>query len=112
MSDLASVVIALGYHGSTTQEDSQVPLYLQQLRKRALAGAYELDKGLAIFVGRPPHLSRHYIGLGLPLDLPATAIMSTPAVSYWPNWQQHGRRSHLTSNTNLLRGPGTRPTTP
>lgn len=79
MGDLASVVVALGYHGSTNQEDSQVPLYLQQLRKRALAEAHELDKGLATFVGRPPHLSRHYIGLDLPLDLPASAMMNTPA---------------------------------
>jgi hypothetical protein len=79
MGDLASVVVALGYHGSTNQEDSQVPLYLQQLRKRALAEAHELDKGLATFVGRPPHLSRHYVGLGLPLDLSASALMNTPA---------------------------------
>lgn len=79
MGDLASVVVALGYHGTNAQDDSQVPMYLQQLRKRALAGAHELDKGLATFVGRPPHLSRHYVGLGPPLDLPASVLMGAPA---------------------------------
>jgi hypothetical protein len=77
LGDLASVVIALGYHG-TPQDEPQVPLYLQEFRKRALAGAHELDKGLATFVGRPPHLSRHYIGLGMPLDLPCSVLLSTP----------------------------------
>jgi len=78
MGDLASVLVALGYHGTATQEDTSVPLYLQQLRKRALAGAHELDKGQATFVGRPPHLSRHYVGLGPPLDLPGSVVMGTP----------------------------------
>lgn len=77
MGDLASVVVVLGYH-DTTRDDSHAPFYLQQFRKRALAGAHELDKGLATFVGRPPHLSRRYIGLDPPLDLPSSAIMGTP----------------------------------
>lgn len=77
MGDLASAVVALGYH-DTTQDDSHVPFYLQQFRKRALAGAHELDKGLATFVGRPPHLSRRYIGLDPPLDLPSSVIMGPP----------------------------------
>jgi len=77
MGDLASAVIALGYHG-TAKDDSDVPFYLQQFRRRALAGAHELDKGLATFVGRPPHLSRRYVGLDPPLDLPSSVIMGTP----------------------------------
>lgn len=77
MGDLASAVVALGYH-DTTQDDPHVPFYLQQFRKRALAGAHELDKGLATFVGRPPHLSRRYIGLDPPLDLPSSVIMGPP----------------------------------
>lgn len=77
MGDLASVVVALGYHG-TPQDESQVPLYLQEFRKRALAGAHELDIGLATFVGRPPHLSRHYIGLGIALDLPGSVLLGPP----------------------------------
>jgi hypothetical protein len=77
MGDLASVVVALGYH-DTTRDELQVPLYVQELRKRAMASIHELDKGQATFVGRPPHLSRHYTGLGLPLDLPACVLMGTP----------------------------------
>jgi hypothetical protein len=77
MGDLASVVVALGYH-DTTKDDSDVPFYLQQFRRRALAGAHELDKGLATFVGRPPHLSRRHVGLDPPLDLPSSVIMGTP----------------------------------
>jgi hypothetical protein len=77
MGDLASVVVALGYHG-TPQDEPQVTLYLQEFRKRALAGAHELDIGLATFVGRPPHLSRRYIGLGIALDLPGSVLLGPP----------------------------------
>jgi len=77
MGDLASVVVALGFHG-TIQDEPGIPLYLQEFRKRALAGAHELDKGQATFVGRPPHLSRHYVGLSPPLDLPRSVIMGAP----------------------------------
>lgn len=77
MGDLASVTVALGYHGAV-HDETQGPLYLQQFRKRAMATAHELDKGQATFVGRPPRLSRHYAGLGLPLDLPDAALLGTP----------------------------------
>jgi hypothetical protein len=77
MGDLASVTSALGFY-RTSHDEALLPAYLQDLRKRAVVGAHELDKGLATFVGRPPRLNRHYMGVGLPMDLPDSALLGPP----------------------------------
>lgn len=77
MGDSASVTTALGVY-RTTQDEPSLPIYLQQLRKKAIVAAYETDKGLATFVGRPPRLNRHYISLDLPLDLSESALFGPP----------------------------------
>jgi hypothetical protein len=77
MGDLASVTSALGLYRTShaSHDEALLPTYLQDLRKRAIVGAHELDKGLATFVGRPPRLNRHYMGVGLPMDLPDSALL-------------------------------------
>jgi hypothetical protein len=77
MGDLASVTSGLGFY-RISHDEPLLPTYLQELRKRAIVGAHELDKGLATFVGRPPRLNRHYMGVGVPLDLPDSALLGPP----------------------------------
>lgn len=74
MGELSSAIIALGFHKGFQGEEARTP-YLIELRKRVVATAHELDKGLATFVGRPPHLSRRYCTMDLPLDLPDSIII-------------------------------------
>jgi len=73
MGDLSTVVLALGFHRGS-HDDPTVPAYLIELRNRAVAVAYELDKSLATFVGRPPRLQRRYCTLEMPLDLDDAVI--------------------------------------
>ncbi|KAJ5106665.1 hypothetical protein N7456_003340 [Penicillium angulare] len=78
MGDLASAITAMGlYRGFDYTESAnfQVPLYILELRKRAVSLAHELDKGLATFVGRPPRLHRRYFVIDLPLDMSDDIVM-------------------------------------
>lgn len=74
MGDLSSAIAALGFHRGFRGGESGPP-YLVELRKRVIALAHERDKELATFVGRPPHLSRRYYAVDLPLDLPDSIII-------------------------------------
>ncbi|PNP38578.1 hypothetical protein TGAMA5MH_09659 [Trichoderma gamsii] len=76
MGNLSSAIFALNYHKGF-QDDMNVPTYLVELRKRAVALSYELDKSLATFVGRPPRLNRNYCTIELPLDLSDSAIVGS-----------------------------------
>ncbi|PON22577.1 hypothetical protein TGAM01_v208466 [Trichoderma gamsii] len=76
MGNLSSAIFALNYHKGF-QDDMNVPTYLVELRKRAIALSYELDKSLATFVGRPPRLNRNYCTIELPLDLSDSAIVGS-----------------------------------
>ncbi|PYH90285.1 hypothetical protein BO71DRAFT_334810, partial [Aspergillus ellipticus CBS 707.79] len=74
MGDLASGIAALGFHNGIQGGDTAPP-YLVELRKRVVTAlAYERDKELAAFVGRPPHLSRRHYAVDLPLDLPDSIV--------------------------------------
>lgn len=64
----STLIYALGYHRGF-QGDNKTPPYLLESRKRAVAHAYEGDKEIAIYTGRPPCISRHFTTIDLPLDL-------------------------------------------
>jgi hypothetical protein len=71
---ISEIVYALGYH-TGIRDDPKVPRYLRELRKRALWEGYGTDVELSTFVGRPPRLSRRYLAMTLPLDLPDSLIV-------------------------------------
>lgn len=48
----------MGYHEAAATTNS--PLFLQQLRRTAFSRIYSADKNLAIFLGRPPRLSKRF----------------------------------------------------
>lgn len=76
MGELCSSISALGI----TAPRSGPPCYSNELRKRAVAASFELDKVISTFVSRPPRMSRRYWALDLPLDLPDEALLGTEPV--------------------------------
>ena len=76
MGNLTSAVFALGLH-IDGKNDQGAPLYLIELRRRVFALAYEIDKSLATFVGRPPRLSKRFCAISLPLDVSDAALMGS-----------------------------------
>ncbi|PYI00709.1 hypothetical protein BO78DRAFT_329353, partial [Aspergillus sclerotiicarbonarius CBS 121057] len=68
LGDASTMAFALGLH-EPDPADPTVPFFLAELRKRAMAAGYMIDKELAIVLGRPPRLSHRYCDLLLPLDL-------------------------------------------
>jgi hypothetical protein len=78
MGDLASLISAIGLHRDA-HDGQTVPIYLRELRKRAMEMCHELDKGLATFVGRPPRLYRRHYDIGAPLDVSEEVLFGTTA---------------------------------
>ncbi|KAK3675249.1 hypothetical protein LTR78_004759 [Recurvomyces mirabilis] len=66
--DVSSVVYSLKFNKPSVIGEG-VPLYLSELRKRALGQIHEHDKLTATFVGRPPRLTRRYCTMQMPFDL-------------------------------------------
>jgi hypothetical protein len=62
---------------NTLQEAVRRPLYIREFRKHGIVIAYELDKSISTFAGRPPRLASQYHSLDLPLDLPYPALMGS-----------------------------------
>lgn len=66
MGDVASSLFALGYHERIDENANNIPTFLAELRRACLARIYAADKGLAIFLGRPPRIVKEYCFLQLP----------------------------------------------
>lgn len=64
LGDVISSLFALGYHEQFG--DDSISNHIKDLRRATFARAYSADKNLAIFMGRPPRLSRRYCRIQLP----------------------------------------------
>ncbi|EED16901.1 conserved hypothetical protein [Talaromyces stipitatus ATCC 10500] len=67
LGDLSTIVFALGLH--RPKPDPSVPLFLLEIRKRAMSAGFALDKQLATLLGRPPRIAWGYCDIQYPLDL-------------------------------------------
>lgn len=74
-SSLAAALQCCNLHQEIKVND-HTPFFISELRKRLFISAYENDKRLATFAGRPPQLTRHYCRLQIPLDLTDSQIMA------------------------------------
>ncbi|KAF2027170.1 hypothetical protein EK21DRAFT_102720 [Setomelanomma holmii] len=72
---LATALISYNLHQKIVV-DQRTPFFMSELRKRLFICAYDNDKYLAAFSGRPPKLTRHYCVLQIPLDLNDAQTMS------------------------------------
>ena len=66
--DLADACYALGLHQDSTLRENAPP-FLVEMRRRTFAAAYNIDKSIATFLGRPPRIQSHYSIFCPPLDL-------------------------------------------
>lgn len=72
---LSTALISYGLHNEIKVND-RTPFFIAELRKRLFICAYQDDKYSALFVGRPPRLTRQYCRIQLPLDLNDAQTMS------------------------------------
>jgi hypothetical protein len=64
---MATTIYAIGMHKES--KGSNLPVFLLETRRRIFCAAYNNDKVLSTFLGRPPRLSKRHTDIKLPLDL-------------------------------------------
>lgn len=67
----------MGLHQRITVS-REVPRWLAEIRKANVMFAYAIDKMIAVFVGRPPRISRRYVVLEVPMSLNDDALALPP----------------------------------
>ncbi|RHZ62316.1 transcription factor domain-containing protein [Aspergillus thermomutatus] len=72
-SELATCIFELGLHRDS-DESIDLPVFLLEQRRRLFAAAYQLDKSIATFLGRPPRISWRHSDCRLPLDISDEAL--------------------------------------
>ncbi|EMD65050.1 hypothetical protein COCSADRAFT_26005 [Bipolaris sorokiniana ND90Pr] len=65
--ELATQVYALGIHQE--RKCAQAPTWLAETRRRLFCAAYNQDKSISTFLGRPVRISKRHTDIHLPLDL-------------------------------------------
>ncbi|KAJ5679264.1 Transcription factor [Penicillium macrosclerotiorum] len=73
LGELANDIFELGVHRDTASE-TPLPLLILESRRRLFAAAYQFDKSIATFLGRPPRISWRHSDCSLPLDIPDLAL--------------------------------------
>ncbi|KAF3387488.1 hypothetical protein F1880_001189 [Penicillium rolfsii] len=96
LGDLSTDIFALGLHRDAKNSD-QLPEFLLETRRRQFAAAYQLDKSIATFLGRPPRMPLRYSDCRMPLDISDDALAPEDTnLQYSPtdldanNWNVHG----------------------
>lgn len=69
MGDVSSSLFALGYH-EKIDACGNIPVFVAELRRALFARVYAADKGLAVFLGRPPRIIKAYCTFQIPANIP------------------------------------------
>ncbi|KAI0017804.1 hypothetical protein F4780DRAFT_772083 [Xylariomycetidae sp. FL0641] len=71
-----NAVVAMGLH-KDIGAGKRIPMWLAELRRRALAQVYSDDLSISVFLGRPPRFPRRYCrDLTPPLDIPEAQLLA------------------------------------
>ncbi|KAJ5887785.1 hypothetical protein N7495_007826 [Penicillium taxi] len=73
LGELSTDIFALGIHRDL-KSSSEMPEFLLESRRRQFAAAYQLDKTIATFLGRPPRMPLRYTDCRMPLDISDEAL--------------------------------------
>ncbi|KAE8391077.1 hypothetical protein BDV23DRAFT_182978 [Aspergillus alliaceus] len=73
LGDLSTHIFELGLHRDS-QLSNSAPKFLIETRRRHFAAAYQLDKSIATFLGRPPRISLRHSDCKLPLDIDDSSL--------------------------------------
>ncbi|KAJ5425765.1 hypothetical protein N7465_000835 [Penicillium sp. CMV-2018d] len=79
LGELSTDIFALGLHRDS-KTPSDVPEFLLESRRRQFAAAYQLDKSIATFLGRPPRIPWRYADCRMPLDISDEALATDNTV--------------------------------
>jgi hypothetical protein len=79
LGELATSIFELGVHRDTISSTA-LPLFILESRRRLFAAAYQLDKGIATFLGRPPRISWRHSDCCLPLDIGDHVLTGDPEI--------------------------------
>ncbi|KXG45891.1 Transcription factor [Penicillium griseofulvum] len=86
LGDLSTDIFALGLHRDS-KTSSNIPEFLLESRRRQFAAAYQLDKSIATFLGRPPRIPWRYADCRMPLDISdETLATDNMALGYSHNY--------------------------
>ncbi|KAJ5366412.1 Transcription factor [Penicillium brevicompactum] len=89
LGNVVSSMFALGYHENVEKSKPPIPNFLAELRKAAWAITYSADKNVAIFLGRPPRMSKRFCHFQIPLNPPNTELGSVAnAWDRTTRWQE------------------------
>ncbi|CAG8100229.1 unnamed protein product [Penicillium olsonii] len=96
LGELSTDIFALGLHRDM-KNTSDVPEFLLETRRRQFAAAYQLDKSIATFLGRPPRMPWRYADCRMPLDISDEALATDNMVLDYAHdyidesgWSLHG----------------------
>ncbi|KAJ5210528.1 Transcription factor, partial [Penicillium cf. griseofulvum] len=73
LGELSTDIFALGLHRDS-KAARNIPEFLLESRRRQFAAAYQLDKSIATFLGRPPRIPWRYADCRMPLDISDEAL--------------------------------------
>lgn len=77
LAESVSLLTFLGLHAESDDRSAPCqPTLCSEIRRRAAAHLFILDKDVALFTGRPPLLSRRYASTTPPLDLRDEDLMA------------------------------------
>lgn len=93
LGDVIASAFALGYH-ENLQTRLDVPAFLVDLRKSAFARLYSGDKNVAIFLGRPPRMSKKFCHFQIPSSIPDTSKVSPGRLLDPEDWDSNARISY------------------
>ncbi|CAG8362044.1 unnamed protein product [Penicillium salamii] len=84
LGNVVSSMFALGYHENVEKSKPPIPNFLAELRKTAWAITYSADKNVAIFLGRPPRMSKRFCHFQIPLNPPDSELVNVTNA-----WDRH-----------------------
>lgn len=96
LGDVISSVFALGYHEQIQNIPATSPSVIA-LRRAAFARCYSYDKNVAVFLGRPPRLSRRYCNIQLYSNDARSVRMTSHSVVHptsFEEWPQPGQLNY------------------
>ncbi|KAJ5306407.1 hypothetical protein N7508_005422 [Penicillium antarcticum] len=96
LGELSTDIFALGLHRDT-KTSPELPEFLLETRRRHFTSAYQLDKNIATFLGRPPRMPWRYADCRMPLDISDEALATDNMVLDYSHdyidsngWSLHG----------------------
>ena len=98
LGDVIASIFALGYH-ENIDADPSVPSHLVELRKTAFARVYSADKNVAIYLGRPPRMSKRFCYFQVPSATMVEMANPTTHDRAQPTHRDHDAQMNYVSET-------------